>query len=83
MFHPHIHCEVPDGGLGTDNSKWIKSKKKFFIPVEVLSRKFRGKYLFYLNNLYKNNKINFPKSISELHFKKLFDEFKYIIYKKE
>jgi len=83
MYHPHIHCIVPGGGLSTNNSKWIKSKKKFFIPVKVLSRKFRGKYLFYLNELYKKNKLKFPKSISEFQFKELFNEFKDSLYKKE
>lgn len=83
MFHPHIHCIVPGGGLSIDNSKWIKSKKKFFIPVKVLSRKFRGKYLFYLNELYKNKKLKFPKSISEFQFKEVFNTFKDSLYKKE
>ncbi len=83
MYHPHIHCIVPGGGLSTDSSKWINSKKKFFIPVKVLSRKFRGKYLFYLNELYKKDKLKFPKSISELSFKELFNEFKDSLYKKE
>lgn len=43
-FHPHIHCIVPGGGL-TQLSKCLPSRKKFFIPVKVLSRKFRGKFL--------------------------------------
>ncbi len=43
-FHPHIHCIVPAGGL-TQLSKWLPSRKKFFLPVKVLSRKFRGKFL--------------------------------------
>ena len=67
----------------TDNSKWIKSKKKFFIPVKVISRKFRGKYLFYLNELYKNNKLKFPSSIKEFQFKEVFNVFKDNLYKKE
>ena len=83
MYHPHIHCIVPGGGLSTDNSKWIKSKKKFFIPVKVLSRKFRGKYLFYLNELYKNNNLKFPSSIKEFQFKEVFNVFKDNLYKKE
>ena len=43
-FHPHIHCIVPAGGLNM-RGKWVDSKKKFFLPVKALSRKFRGKFL--------------------------------------
>jgi Putative transposase. len=83
MYHPHIHCIAPGGGLSRDNSNWIKSKKKFFIPVKVLSRKFRGKYLFYLNELYKKNKLKFTTKINELQVKDIFNVFKDILYKKE
>ena len=47
MFHPHVHCIVTGGGL-TKDGKWQDSRKKFFLPVKVLSRKFRGKFLFLL-----------------------------------
>ena len=83
MNHPHIHCIVPGGGLSLDQSKWIKSKKKFFIPVKVLSRKFRGKFLYYLNKLYLDNKLKIPNSISELNSKNIYNEFKDSLYKKE
>ena len=83
MFHPHIHCIVPGGGLSIDNTKWIKSKKKFFIPVKVLSRKFRGKFLYYLNELYLDNKLKFPKNISDLSSRNIFNSFKDNLYKKE
>jgi hypothetical protein len=48
-YHPHLHCVVTGGGL-TDLSAWINSRKKFFIPIKVLSRKFRGKFLRFLQN---------------------------------
>lgn len=83
MFHPHIHCIVPGGGLSFDNTKWVKSKKKFFLPVKVISRKFRGKFLYYLNKLYLDNKLKFPKNISELSSRNMFDLFKDNLYKKE
>lgn len=83
MFHPHIHCIVPGGGLSFDNTKWIKSKKKFFIPVKVLSRKFRGKFLYYLNELYLNKKLKFSRNISELSSRNAFNSFKDSLYKKE
>ena len=50
-FHPHIHCIVPSGGLSKDGF-WINSRKKFFIPVKVLSRKFRGKFMANLKSLF-------------------------------
>ena len=83
MNHPHIHCIVPGGGLSLDKSKWIKSKKKFFIPVKVLSRKFRGKFLYYMNKLYLKNKLKFPANISELGSRDVFNQFKDSLYKKE
>lgn len=83
MNHPHIHCIVPGGGLSLDKSKWIKSKKKFFIPVKVLSRKFRGKFLYYVNKLYLENKLKFPSNISDLSSRDVFSEFKDSLYKKE
>jgi hypothetical protein len=46
-YHPHLHCIVTGGGL-TKLEKWKNSRKKFFLPIKVLSRKFRGKFLNYL-----------------------------------
>ncbi|MFT8889621.1 MAG: transposase [Ethanoligenens sp.] len=43
-FHPHIHCIVPSDGL-IALGKWQPSRKKLFLPVRVLSCKFRGKFL--------------------------------------
>ncbi|MVX65538.1 hypothetical protein GKZ28_17795, partial [Clostridium chromiireducens] len=60
-----------------------KSKKKFFIPVKVLSRKFRGKFLYHLNELYLKNKLKFPRNISELSVRNIFNSFKDDLYKKE
>jgi Putative transposase/Transposase zinc-binding domain len=45
QFHPHVHCVVPGGGLSPDGASWISSASNFFLPVRVLSRVFRGKFL--------------------------------------
>ena len=58
MYHPHLHCIVPGGGLDSLGN-WTNSRKKFFIPVRVLSKKFRGKYLFYLKQLFEKNSLEF------------------------
>jgi len=42
VLHPHIHCVVPGGGFSVDRARWIGVRKPtFFLPVKVLSRRFR------------------------------------------
>lgn len=43
-LHPHIHCVIPGGGLSPD-AKWVACRKGFFLPVRVLSKVFRGKFI--------------------------------------
>jgi hypothetical protein len=45
QFHPHVHCVVPGGGLSFDRTCWVGSRPDFFLPVRVLGRVFRGKFL--------------------------------------
>ncbi len=45
QFHPHVHCVVPGGGLSPDRMCWVGSRPDFFLPIEVLSAVFRGKFL--------------------------------------
>ncbi len=44
-LHPHVHCVVPGGGLSPDGERWIACKPGFFLPVRVLSKVFRGKFI--------------------------------------
>ena len=44
-LHPHVHCVVPGGGLSPDGGKWVACRAGFFLPVRVLSRVFRGKFI--------------------------------------
>jgi hypothetical protein len=74
MDHPHIHCIVPSGGLSPDGMRWISSKKKFFIRVEVLSRLFRGKLLYYLKKLYYSEALKFPGKIKPLSLQTAFEK---------
>jgi len=45
QLHPHVHCVVPGGGLSSDGTRWIGCRPGFFLPVRVLSRVFRGKFI--------------------------------------
>ena len=83
MHHPHVHCIVPGGGLSLDGNRWINSKEDFFIPVKVLSRKFRGKFLYYLKKAYYNNTLKLIGDNHELIEKQIFQCFIDKLYKKE
>ncbi|MEL1136581.1 IS91 family transposase [Desulfitobacterium sp. THU1] len=65
-FHPHVHCIVPGGGLSTDSLRFVRSRKKFFIPVKVVSRKFRGKFLYLLRQAYDNRELAFFNNATPL-----------------
>jgi len=82
MHHPHIHCIVPGGGLSAIG-QWVNSRKKFFIPVKVLSRKFRGKFLYYLKQLYYENKLEFHGSQQFLSDNAEFEKLLSSLYSKE
>lgn len=57
LFHPHVHCIVPGGGLSLDGTQWVPCKPGFFLPVSMLSLVFRGKLLGKLEKEIKNDKI--------------------------
>ena len=64
--HPHVHMIVPGGGLSKDNSKWIRSRKNFFLSVRVLSRLYRRYILEGLAKLHRAEKLNFQGKQAEL-----------------
>ena len=43
--HPHVHGIVPGGGLAPDGERWVACRPGFFLPVRVLSRLFRRRFL--------------------------------------
>src|SRR5215469_15100952 len=57
--HPHLHCVVPGGGISLDGSRWVACRPSFFLPVKVLSRRFRKLYLRYLEQAYVRGKLPF------------------------
>jgi len=49
QFHPHLHCVVTGGGLSLDGTEWVPGRKQYFLPVKVLGKLFRGKFLHALS----------------------------------
>ena len=62
--HPHVHCVVPYGGLAPDHSRWIDSPPKFFLPVKVLGKVFRGKFVDGLKALHAKHRLSFHGSFA-------------------
>jgi hypothetical protein len=62
LFHPHIHCIVPAGGLDPDEERWIDTKSRFFLPVSILSEVFRGKLLSKIEAALADGSLESPKA---------------------
>jgi hypothetical protein len=74
--HPHVHCVIPAGGLSPDHSRWIHPKHHyFFLPVRVLSRVFRGKFVSGLKRLFRQRKLRFHGNLQPLGEAKAFHRF--------
>lgn len=58
--HPHVHGIVPGGGLAPDGTRWIACRPGFFLPVRVLSRLFRRRFLEELQRLHEAGQLRFP-----------------------
>ena len=66
LHHPHLHCVVPGGGLSPDQRRWIPCGHKFFLPVQVLSVVFRGKFLDALELAFKKRKLTLAGQLTPL-----------------
>jgi hypothetical protein len=57
--HPHLHCVLPAGGVAPDGTCWVPCRPHFFLPVRVLSRRFRHLYLTGLAQVYAQGHLTF------------------------
>jgi hypothetical protein len=66
LFHPHLHCVVTGGGLAPDGQRWLSTRRGYFLPVKVLGRLFRGKFLVGLRELYDAGRLRLQGSVAAL-----------------
>ena len=59
QHHPHVHCVIASGGLAPDHGSWISSRRTFFLPIKVLGRVFRGKFIAGLKTAFREGKLEF------------------------
>jgi len=65
-FHPHLHCVATGGGLALDGQRWVAGKQKYFLPVKVLGKLFRGKFLAGMKAAYQSGELTFTGSVAYL-----------------
>jgi hypothetical protein len=83
QHHPHIHCVIPSGGLSLDHQCWVHPRYPFFLPVVVLRRVFRGKFVDGLKDTFQQGKLVFPGSLRPLAAEKAFAAFLRPLFRKE
>lgn len=78
LHHPHVHCVVPSGGISPSGTQWVCGRKDFFLPVRVLSRVFRGKFIAGLKRAFAGGQLQFHGTLAELaqplNFERLLDQ---------
>jgi hypothetical protein len=71
-IHPHVHCVVPAGGLSLDHTHWIPSHPRFFLPIPVLRRVFRGKFVDRLKLAFERGQLHLSGDLARLAEPKIF-----------
>ena len=61
-----MHGIVPGGGLALDADRWVACRPGFFLPVRVLSRFFRRRFLEELQQLHRRGEVRFFGEHAEL-----------------
>lgn len=81
--HPHVHCVVPTGGLAFDEASWIRPRDGFFLPVKVLSKVFRGKFVAGLRRAFSSGRLSFHGELKGLSSQRLFRAFARSLYRND
>jgi Putative transposase/Transposase zinc-binding domain len=80
-FHPHLHCVVTGGGLTADGRRWLATRPNYFLPVKVLGKMFRGKFLDALKEAYHAGRLCLPGSLAALAEPKAFGRWLDLLYR--
>ncbi|WP_456071377.1 IS91 family transposase [Fusibacter ferrireducens] len=78
-YHPHVHFIVPGGGLCLDTMKFKKTRRKYLIPVKIMSSTFKGIFINALKKLFKEHKLIGWHFDDDSEFQKIVD----VVYSKD
>jgi len=80
LLHPHLHCVVTGGGLALDGTRWVPGRQRFFLPVKLLAKLFRGKFLHALHRAWKHGRLALAGSTAHLADPHIWSAFKNRLY---
>jgi hypothetical protein len=83
LLHPHVHCVIPAGGLSPDHERWVHPRYPFFLPVKVLSRVFRGKFVAGLKQAFQKRKVSLPAALQPLKRQEAFQSFLRTLFRRD
>jgi len=63
VYHPHVHCLIPAGGLSPDRRYWLEARKNYLVPVRALSGIFRATFMALIRR--KLPQVTFSQSLWE------------------
>ena len=66
QHHPHVHGVVPMGGLAPDPLRWIHARPRFFLPIPVLRKVFRGRLVAGLRAAHRDGRLDVPGTLAPL-----------------
>jgi hypothetical protein len=75
LFHPHLHCVVPGGGISPDGQRWIACRPRFLLPVRVLSCLFRRLFLEHLQSAFDHGQLQFFAALERLREPRAFAQY--------
>jgi hypothetical protein len=81
QHHPHVHCVIPMGGLAPDGNQWIHARPRFFLPIPVLRKLFRGKLVASVRDAFRHGRLHLPGSLAPLHTAVAFSAFLRSLYR--
>ncbi len=74
QYYPHVHCIIPGGGLSPEGTEWVACRPGFFLPVRVLSRLFRRRFLELIAAAHKAGDLKFFGELAPLTDPRIFTE---------
>jgi hypothetical protein len=83
QHHPHVHCVVAAGGLALGHNRWVSSRRSFFLPVKVLSRVFRGKFVAALKAAFREGKLQFHGQLAPLAKPQVFASWLRVLFRQD